>query len=178
MNEIAKHIKAGIIANGIVSILMGALFLASPILAGFSMCYFIGVLFAISGLTQIIFAFAGAEGPAASLIGGIVMFLFGSLCLQRPDFTASLLTIMSGMFIIASGGNFLNQAIFACRNKIGGGVIAVICSIIFILCGFTVMFSSFGFVVVLSGVTMVCEGIFSIIFAAAISDKIAQAKGL
>ncbi len=123
-----------------------------------------------------IFSFVSVEGPAQSIIGGIILFLFGLLCLTRPDILADLITIMSGVFIIASGAVTLNEGIYAVRSKIGGGVAVIILSIIFMICGFYVMFAPFAFIMVVSGAVMICDGIFNLIFAIFMGKRINDAR--
>ena len=175
-NETMHQAKGSVIAGGIASILLGILFLAEPLLTGVSICYFIGVLLVVAGIMKMIFCFANAEGAAPSIIGGVILFLFGLLCLNRPDVVASILTIMAGIYIIADSSTKLSEGAFAVRANIGGGAIVVVCSIIFMVCGFFIMFAPFTFIMVLAGVVMILDGIFNLIFVAVLSKKINDAK--
>ena len=175
-NETLHRVKGSIIASGIASILLGILFLAEPLMAGVSICYFIGGLLVIAGITKVIFCCINTEGVAQSIIGGVILFLFGLLCLTRPDVVASILSVMAGIYIIADGTVKLNEGIFAVRAKIKGGIPVVIFSVIFMICGFYVMFVPFAFIMVVAGVVMVCDGIFNLIFAGLMSKRINEAK--
>ena len=175
-NETLHRVKGSVIASGIASIILGILFLAEPLLAGVSICYFIGGLLVIAGITKVIFCCVSAEGVGTSIIGGVVLFLFGLLCLTRPDVIATLLTVMAGIYIIADGAATLSEGIFAVRNKISGGVAVVICSIIFIICGFYIMFAPFTFIMVVSGVVMIGDGIFNLVFVGVMSKRINDAR--
>ncbi len=176
MKETLHRVKGSVIASGIASILLGILFLSSPLLAGVSICYFMGGLLVIAGITKVIFCCINAEGVAMSIIGGVVLFLFGLLCLSRPDVIASLLTVMAGMYVIADASVTLSEGIFAVRNKISGGVVVIIFSIIFMICGFYIMFAPFTFIMVVSGVVMICDGIFNLVFVGVMSKRINDAK--
>lgn len=178
LNETLHQIKGGVIASGIASILLGILFLANPLLTGVSLCYFIGGLLVIIGITKIIFCFVHAEGPATSIVGGVILFLFGLLCLTRPDVIASILTLMAGIYIIADGATKLSEGIFAVRSKISGGIAVVVFSIIFIICGFYVMFAPFTFIMVVEGVVLIFDGIFSLVFVGVMSKRIDEARRL
>lgn len=175
-NETLHRVKGSVIASGIASILLGILFLAEPLLAGVSICYFIGGLLVIAGIAKVIFCCVNVEGVASSIIGGVVLFLFGLLCLSRPDVIASLLTVMAGIYIIADGAATLSEGIFAVRNKISGGVVVVIFSIIFMICGFYIMFAPFTFIMVVSGVVMIFDGIFNLVFVGVMSKRIDEAR--
>lgn len=175
VNETLHIAKGGVIASGIASILLGILFLAQPLLAGLSLCFYVGVLFVVAGMAKMIFSFADAEGAGSSVLGGVILFLFGLICLTRPDVVASLLVIMAGFYIIADGANALSAGIAAVRAKSAGGILIIVCAVIFMICGFFVLFAPFSFVVVVSGVVMILEGIFSLVFVGLISNKINQA---
>ena len=175
-NETLHRAKGSIIASGIASIILGILFLSEPLLAGVSICYFIGGLLVIAGITKVIFCCINVEGVAMSIVGGVVLFLFGLLCLTRPDVIASLLTVMAGIYVIADAAATLSEGIFAVRNKISGGVVLVIFSIIFMICGFYIMFTPFTFIMVVSGVVMICDGIFNLVFVGVMSKRINDAQ--
>ena len=175
-NETLQRVKGSVIASGIASILLGILFLAEPLLTGVSICYFIGGLLVIVGITKVIFCFVNVEGPAPSIIGGVILFLFGLLCLTRPDVIAGLLTVMAGIYIIVDGAATLSEGIFAVRSKISGGIAVVIFSIIFMICGFYVMFAPFTFIMVVAGIVMILDGIFNLVFVGVMSKRINEAK--
>lgn len=175
-NETLQRVKGSVIASGIASILLGVLFLAQPLLTGVSICYFIGGLLVIVGITKMIFSFTNAEGAASSIVGGVVLFLFGLLCFNRPDVIVGLLTVMSGIYIITDGARTLSEGMYAVRAKIAGGVAVVVLAIIFMICGFCIMFAPFTFIMELSGIVMILDGIFNLVFVGAMSKKIADAK--
>ena len=176
LNETFQRAKGSIIATGIASILLGILFLAEPLIAGVSICYFVGTLLVITGIAKMIFCFTSAQGAAPSIIGGVILFLFGLLCLTRPDIIASILTIMAGIYIIADGAATFSEGVFAVRAKISGGIAVVICSIIFMICGFVIMFAPFTFIMEVSGIVMILDGIFNLVFVGVMSKRINDAK--
>ena len=175
-NETLHRVKGSVIASAIASIILGILFLSEPLLAGVSICYFIGGLLVIAGIVKVIFCCVNAQGVAQSIVGGVILFLFGLLCLSRPDVIASLLTVMAGIYVIADGAATLSEGIFALRNKISGGVVVIIFSIIFMICGFYIMFAPFTFIMVVSGVVMILDGIFNLVFVGVMSKRIDDAR--
>lgn len=175
-NELLQRVKGSAVASGIASILLGVLFLAQPLLTGVSICYFIGGILVIVGIMKMIFSFTNAEGPASSIAGGVILFLFGLLCFNRPDVIIGLLTVMAGVYIIADGTRILSEAIFAVRAKIVGAAVVVVLAIIFIICGFCIMFAPITFIMELSGVVMILDGIFNLVFVGAMSKKITEAR--
>ncbi len=176
VNEAFQQAKGSVIASGIASILLGILFLGHPLLTGVSFCYFIGGLLVIAGIAKVIFCVTSAEGPASSIIGGVLLFLFGLLCFNRPDVIADIMTMMAGIYIIADGASTLNQGIYAVRSKMSGGVAVVIFAIILMIAGFYVLFAPFTFIMTVAGFVMILEGIFNLVFVGVISKKINEAK--
>ncbi len=175
-NETMRCVKGSVIASGIASILLGILLLAQPLLTGVSICYFIGGLLVIAGIAKMIFSFTSEDGGASSIVGGVIFFLFGLLCFNRPDVIIGLLTVMTGIYIVADSARSISEGIFAVRANIAGGIAIVVLSIIFMICGFCIMFAPFTFIMELSGIVMILEGIFNLVFVGAMSKKISEAK--
>ncbi len=175
-NIVLRQLKGTVIVSGIASILLGILFLSSPLLAGLSFCYFIGGLLVATGIAKMFFSMPSADGPAPSILDGVILFLFGLLCFSMPGVVANIITVMSGMYIIADGANTFSKGMYAIRAKISGGVLLVIFAVIFMICGFFVMFAPFSFIMVLSGIVMVFEGIFNLILAATIGKKLEEVQ--
>ena len=86
------------------------------------------------------------------------------------------MTLMAGVYIIASGANTLSDGMYAVRSKVAGGVALVVFSIIFMICGFYVMFAPFSFIMEVAGVVMILDGIFNLVFVGVVSKKINEAK--
>ncbi len=171
-NSILSQVKGSIIASGIASILLGLLFWFNPVLFGLSIGYFAGIVFVAVGIAKVVFSFASPEGVAGSIIGGVVFFLLGLLCLFRPDVIADLLTIMAGIYVIVDASTILSQGIYAAKAKIPGGIPVIIFSILFMICGFYVMFAPFSFIMQVAGIVMVLDGIFNLVFVAVMSKNL------
>ncbi len=176
IQETFSRARGSIIVGGIAAIILGILFLSQPLLAGVSICYFIGAMLAIAGVANIIFSIASKQEGGQSILLGVILLLFGIVCLARPDVIANLLTIMAGIYVIADGAMTFSDGIFCVRNKIGGGVLVVIMSVILIIAGFYMMFASFAFIMVLSGIALIADGVFSFVVAVALGKQIREAK--
>lgn len=175
-NTATRQLKGTVIVSGIASILLGILFLSEPLLAGLSFCYFIGGLLIATGIAKMFFSMPSADGAAPSVLDGVILFLFGLLCFSMPGVVANIITVMSGIYIIADGANNFSKGMYAIRAKISGGIVLVIFSVIFMICGFFVMFAPFSFIMVLSGVVLVLEGIFNLILGATLGKKLDEAQ--
>ena len=171
-----KRVKGSVIASGIASIILGILFLMMPSFSALTICFYIGIMLAIVGIVKMIFCFLQEKGIASSFIGGLLMFLLGIACLYRPDLLADFLTILAGIYVIASGVLTLGEGITCVRAKIGGGVFIVIMSIILIICGFYLMFAPFSYIMIMAGIVLIVDGIFNFILVGALKDRINEAK--
>ncbi len=176
VKETFRQIKGGIIVSGIASILLGILFLGQPLLSGVSFCYFIGGLLVIAGIANVIFGITNADGTAPSILSGVILFLFGLLCFNRPDVIVGIMAMMAGIYIIADAANIMSQGIYAVRTKTSGGVVAIVFAVILMICGFYVLFAPFGFIMTVAGFSMILEGIFTLVFVGALSKKLNEAK--
>jgi uncharacterized membrane protein HdeD (DUF308 family) len=177
MNAI-NQIRGGIIVSGIASIIMGILFLAQPLFSGLTFCYFIGIMIAITGLSKIIFAFIQGEKIASSIIGGLLILLIGLICIFRPSIVAGVITILAGLYIVSDGAFLLSDGILCVKNKVGGGVFMVIVAILLIISGIYLMFAPFSFIVIMTGIVLIADGIFHLVFAGSIRRKIEEIKSL
>lgn len=171
-----NRIKGAIIANGVASIILGILFLASPVVSGVMFCYFIGALILIAGIAKIVLAFKSKTDVAFTFVTGLLMVLLGLLCLFRPDTIASFLTIMAGIYVVADGAAALTDGIAITRAKVGGGVFVIIMSVLLMICGLYIMFAPFAYIVVVAGVVLIIDGIFNLIFVGTMKRQIQEAK--
>ncbi len=176
VNEAFSRIKGSVIASGIASILLGILFMGEPLLSGVSFCYFIGGLLVIAGIAKVVFSVVNAQDAAPSILGGVILFLFGLLCIDRPDVIVNIMATMAGIYIVADAANAMNQGIYAVRSKMSGGTAVVVFAIILMICGFYVMFAPFGFIMTVAGVAMIIDGVFNLVFVGVVSKKLSEAK--
>jgi uncharacterized membrane protein HdeD (DUF308 family) len=99
----AKQNAGWLIVLGIISIVVGVLAIASPLVAGKALTIFIGVLMIINGVSQLLHTFkAGSFGAGVlGFLGGILTTFAGLLMFFRPLFGLAVLTgILAAYFLI------------------------------------------------------------------------------
>ncbi len=176
MGNALSRLKGNVIASGIISIVLGILFLLAPVITGVTLCYFIGTMVLIGGIIKMVMSFSQTNDKSSSFVGGLVIFFLGLLCIIRPDIILDLLTILAGLFVVADGAKGFSDGIICTRTKVAGGIVIVIASILLIICGVALMFLPFSFTMVMAGIVMLINGIFSLIFAIAFGDRVEEAK--
>lgn len=176
MDNAFSRLKGNVIASGIISIILGILFLLNPIISGFTLCYFIGAMILVGGIIKMVMSFSQTYDASSSFVGGLLAFFLGLLCIIRPDIIWDFLTILAGIFVIADGAKGFSDGVICMRAKVGGGVVLIIASILLMICGVFLMFMPFTFIMVMAGIVLLVNGIFSLIFIAAFSDRVEEAK--
>ena len=177
MNEqVLKQMKGSVIASGVVCIVLGFIFLCEPVFSGLTICYFLGAMILVGGLAKVICAFRAAEGAGIIFVDGLLCAIFGILCLARPDVIATILTVFTGVLVIAHGATTLDGGVALMRAKMGGGVLVIIMSVLLIFAGAYMMFAPFALIMIVSGITLLVDGIFIIIFVLFLGKRIQEAK--
>jgi uncharacterized membrane protein HdeD (DUF308 family) len=103
-----RHLRGNagwIIAFGIVALLAGIVALGSVVVATASAVYIVGFMMLVAGVAEIVAAF-GARGWGRFLFWlllGLLYLFAGFICLQNPFQAATLLTLMLGVALIATG---------------------------------------------------------------------------
>jgi uncharacterized membrane protein HdeD (DUF308 family) len=139
MSEIADNVRKGggrAMAFGVVTMILGALALAAPLVMGSSIALLVGVLVLVGGVARMIWAFG-----AGSLGRGLVRLLVGALTLvcglamiASPLFAAGLLTIVLAAYFLLDGV-FEVSAAFAVRPRAGwgwmlfGGIVSIVLAV-------------------------------------------------
>ena len=176
MDNAIKSIKGSVLASGIISIILGILFLMEPVISGVTLCYFIGAMVLIGGIVKMVTSIGRPVDAGASFAGGLVIFFLGLLCLIRPDIVMSFLTILAGLFVIADGAKGLNDGVLCMRASVGGGIILIIASVLLMICGAFILFAPFTFIMIMSGIVLLINGVFNIIFMIAFSSRVEEAR--
>ena len=176
LSEALGRSKGSVIAGALASILLGAIFLAEPMLTGISIIYVVGGLLVLVGIVKVTFSFLSVHGAAQSILGGVLIFVVGLLCLLKTDAVSSMMTIIIGAYVVADGTIALSEGVFCARMKIPGGASVIIFAITIIICGFYVMFAPFTFVMQVAGFALIADGIFNIILIFAISKSIQEVR--
>jgi len=115
MNNLTEAAKAGgkrMTAFGVITIILGFLCMASPLMAGIAVGAFIGVFVLIAGILRIIWAFkSGSLGKGLlQLVVGVLTLVCGIALVSDPIVASGFLTMMlagylfvDGVFEIAAG---------------------------------------------------------------------------
>ena len=177
MQTLVARTKGMIIVSGIASIILGILFLAQPVISGVTFCYFIAAMFVIGGISRIIMCIGNSQNNSGSLVGAILMLLIGFLCFARPDIVASFVTVLTGLFVACDGAVAMSAGFACTRAKVGGGVFIIIMSVLLMICGMYLMFAPFGYIMIISGIALIIDGVFGIILAGKLGKMVHEAKG-
>ena len=176
METLVVRTKGMIVVSSIASIILGILFLAEPVLSGLTFGYFIGAMFVIGGIARVVLCIGQSQNNGGSLVGGLLMLLIGALCISNPSAIASFIAIITGLFVVADGAMGISAGSACMRAKVGGGVFIIIMSAILIVCGVYIMFAPFGFIMIVAGISLIVDGVFSIAFAGKLGKMVHDAK--
>lgn len=176
MQTLVARTKGMLIVSAIASIILGIVFLAEPVLSGVTFCYFLAALFVIGGIARFVMCLGNSENNGGSLVGAILMLLIGLMCFARPDIIASFITVMTGMFIACDGAVGISAGVACKRANMSGGVLIIVMSVILMICGIYLMFAPFGFIMIMAGISLIIDGIFSLIFVGKFGQAVHDAK--
>ena len=104
VEAIRRNAKMAVI-TGVILVIAGFLAMVSPFVAGLSVTIMVGVLLAISGISQCFLAFkAGAFGRAIVVfLVGLIMAIAGFYMISQPVAGLAALTLILAAYFIASG---------------------------------------------------------------------------
>ena len=92
---------------GILMIVLGFIALIEPLIAGIAITLFLGVVFLINGVFQMIYAFStrkmGAGWFVLQVLMGILYLISGSVLLKSPLEGLTTLTLIAGILIFIDG---------------------------------------------------------------------------
>ena len=100
--DILKKIKKLLTVNAIIYAIIGIIMIIFPALVNNFICYLIGILVSIFGLTMIMGYFNSGYTALAkgTLILGIAGAIFGVYILLNPEFFSSIIPFMAGLLIL------------------------------------------------------------------------------
>ena len=173
---VVSRTRGSIIAGGVISLIAGILFISQPVVAGFTICTFIGAVVLIGGIVRVVSAVLQKTEGASEIVLGVVLVLFGLLCLCRPGIVADILAVFAGLYVVLRGMASFSQGVFCVRAQVGGGIFIIIMSVLLVACGIYVMFAPFAYIMLMTGVVLVLEGVFDLVFAAVFSSRVEEAK--
>lgn len=113
--ELDKHFGS-VVALSIVMMVVGIAALFSNLAATVASMMFLGSLFAVGGITQIVLAFSarGFSGVAIHLVMGVLSVITGVILWRAPLVGAGALTLVVATWLLVSG---LGQALHAAVER-------------------------------------------------------------
>jgi len=180
MNEIKKFFrkfKVERIVSAILTVVIGILFIAVPKESMNVVATVSGIILIICGVSAIIsficqdFLFGGYL-----LITGISFILCGIFFLVNPDLIYSILRIVFGIYIIVDGAKAFVDACVLLKVKARGAFLLLCFSILTIILGAVVMFSTFEEIMMFIGICLIIDGVFDLIEIIAFSRHVRDAK--
>ena len=175
-DRIVKQVKTGVIISSVASIIMGIMFLANPLLTGFSLCYCIGAMTLISGLFEMVFCFSAGPGAGVLFLDGLLNLLMGSLFVSRPDAVATLLVVFMGMYVIMHGCVLLTGGFACLKAKVPGGVAVLVMGALLLILGLNLMFAPFTFIMVMAGVSLLLDGVCELCMLGSLGQRVKEAQ--
>ena len=122
---------------GIITIILGIIAILAPILTGAVVSAVIGMVLLITGIVELIFAFAtdGWKAGVLAFIGGIITIIAGGLLIARPVIGSAVLTILLGTYFLLDGIarislSFKARPISGWGWMLFGGVLSIILGIL------------------------------------------------
>lgn len=112
LNEMRRAIREALrvhwrlfMAQGVVMVILGVLAIVWPMVASFAVDIYVGWLFLISGIVELVALFSAEDLPAFlwTLLTAAVSLIAGVLLLRRPAEGAASLTLVLTAFFIAEG---------------------------------------------------------------------------
>lgn len=172
-----KKVKWDSFIISILSIVIGILCVAMPSHSADVICIIFGCALIAIGITLFVrfISFESIFGEHI-LIFAIIMVIFGIFCLVYPNMIKSMMTVLCGIYIIIDSASSLNDSIYLARAEYKGWLVLFILSLVCIVLGVCVMFSTFDTVVIFAGVSLIIEGVKRFALTIAYSKKIKEAK--
>ncbi len=172
-----KKVKWDSFIISILAIVIGILCVAMPERSADVICIIFGCSLIAIGVTLFIrfITFESIFGEHI-LIFAIIMVIFGIFCLVYPNLIKSMMTVLCGIYIIIDSASSLNDSIYLARADSKGWLLLFILSLVCIVLGVCVMFSTFDTVVIFAGISLIIEGVKRFALTLAYSKKIKEAK--
>lgn len=177
IKEFLKKLKWENIIVAILTICFGILCIALPNSVGNVLCIVFGSFLIAIGCSLLIkyFAFDRLIG-ASVLILSITTITLGIFCIIYPSSLQEILTVLIGLFIIISSLSILCDSIYCAKTKQTGWAILFILSLITCILGIIVMFGTFETITLFAGISLIIDGVETLILTIVYSFKIKNAK--
>lgn len=177
VKSIFKRAKWDSIITALLTIVVGILCVAMPNESGDALCIVFGVsLLAISvGMFIRYFAYDRLFGEHL-LILSIVTVALGIFCLVYPDTVQGIMTVLFGLFIVIDSASSLSDSVYCAKADVKGWLLLFLLSLLTIILGVAVMFSTFDTVVVFAGCSLIVEGVRRLVVTFVFNKRIKEAK--
>lgn len=161
---------------GVLLIVAGILAVAQPVIAAIAFNLLFAWLLVFSGVVEIVYAIhdRAKEGFRLKLLLGILTLLLGIFLLVRPVAGVASIALMIGAFVLAHGVSAVMLA-FRIKPRKGWGWVlfdGLLSIVIALLIAMGWPDSSFAFVGILVGITMMYGGIWRIVLGRALRDAV------
>jgi uncharacterized membrane protein HdeD (DUF308 family) len=170
MNETAKDMNVAgknVKWLGFLTMFLGLLALASPLMTGISLVILLGTFVLLGGVMRLIWTFRGLATGPFPILTGIFTVICGLIMVSDPILASGFLTILIAIYLIADGGYEIFAA-FGLRPRSGwgwmmfGGTISLLLGLMiwrqFPLSGAWAMGLFLGFKLLFIGLTMAGVG--------------------
>jgi len=110
------------------------------------------------------------------LILSIVTLALGIFCLVYPGTVQGILTVLFGLFIVIDSASSLSDSVYCAKADVKGWLLLFLLSLLTIILGVAVMFSTFDTVVVFAGCSLIVEGVRRLVVTLVFNKRIKEAK--
>lgn len=151
----------------IISIIIGIVLILFPGEAMDISINIIGIILLIAGIIGMIMGVRG-QGvyTAYTMTGAVVAIVGGIVCLLQPQIIKSVLPLVMGLIILATGVFNIGNSFNAKRAGASRWIVSLILALITVICGVTILFnlnSAANLLVTIIGIIFVYNGVSTLI---------------
>lgn len=169
MGSFLKAVRSNMLAQAVVSIVLGLLLAFWPGITTITIVYMLAFYFAVAGAASLIayFRTGGARsGSAGVLVNGILLLVVALIVFLFPVAVAGFFSLILGILLLIGGIVNVVRAIELRRYATGTWAIALVVSLLVAIGGIVIIANPFSstvaFVLVL-GVLLIVKGIFDLL---------------
>jgi len=163
MNTVMKRIGSSILAQAIISLLLGLFLLLWPAATPTTLVIILGIYIAASGLFSVLgyFRQKEEERKTTTLIGGIFLVIVAIVLFVVPTLIAAFFALIIGVFVVIGGiANIIRS--FEIRKYGGFGWPAIlVVNILIVIGGLLIVFNPFGSIILfvsILGIVLIANG--------------------
>lgn len=172
-----KKIKLDNIVVAVLTIVLGVLCIVLPQSSAQVLCYVLGSVLLVIGVTMLIKYFAfDCLLVGYSLITGISLIIAGILCFVNPALVQSILTVLFGVYIVIDSMIAISDSVTCARMGYKSFIIMFLLALATLVLGVFVIFGSFETIMLFAGISLLVEGTRNLICTLIFSKKVNKAK--